>query len=564
MNSIFWFLVIVNVLNINEFSCNNLKDEGKTITKTLLDTKNPLLTIALNQKNTRKKRNVVNIESNTDKEKVKISGLRLEPTNSESTDIGGFTSHGIPIVNPNVKIKIVVFGCNLHVIKSIGFTKGKNCTSSPLNVSKKNFHTIINRKLEAILAFPDKESIYKLCYCLSADQKSCNLVEDNDTNISTMLKQRKYILPLWLQIILIALFILLSGLFSGLNLGLMTLTPQELELICKAGNEQDRKYANIIIPVRQRGNFLLCSLLIGNVIINSAISILMDDLTTGWIALVASSAGIVLFGEIIPQSLCVKKGLAVGAKTIWITKFFMLLTFPIAYPLSKLLDLIIGVGAASYDRKKLMELIKMTAIDESAMEFRIAFGAMEITEKTVKDVMTKIEDVFMLQETMILNAQKVTEIVNMGYTRIPVYAKNDRNNVVSLLFIKDLALMDPDDNFTVKAVCDYNQHILRFVSENTPLKTMLEEFKKGDYHLAMVRKDKDIENKSKQGVLCGLVTLEDILEEILKAEIIDESDIIMDNVNKKRRKKKNDRYLSHFPPKEIKFKVTNKNIVKKT
>jgi len=83
----------------------------------------------------------------------------------------------------------------------------------------------------------------------------------------------------------------------------------------------------------------------------------------------------------------------------------------------------------------------------------------------------------MLPDTTILNTKTVADILRMGYTRIPIYATN-RNNIVSLLFIKDLALLDPDDNFTVKTVCKYNDHPLRFVMDDTPLRVMLEEFKK--------------------------------------------------------------------------------------
>lgn len=82
----------------------------------------------------------------------------------------------------------------------------------------------------------------------------------------------------------------------------------------------------------------------------------------------------------------------------------------------------------------------------------------------------------MLSETTILNAKTVTEILKMGYTRIPIYS-NDRNNVVSLLFIKDLTLLDPNDNFTVKMVCNYHSHELRFVNCETQISKLLEEFK---------------------------------------------------------------------------------------
>jgi metal transporter CNNM len=50
--------------------------------------------------------------------------------------------------------------------------------------------------------------------------------------------------------------------------------------------------------------------------------------------------------------------------------------------------------------------------------------------------------------------------------------------VIALLFVKDLALLDPDDNFTVQTVCGYHDHMLRKVNVDTPLRAMLEEFKK--------------------------------------------------------------------------------------
>jgi metal transporter CNNM len=88
-----------------------------------------------------------------------------------------------------------------------------------------------------------------------------------------------------------------------------------------------------------------------------------------------------------------------------------------------------------------------------------------------------VQNVFMLHCDAVLNSKKIGEIIQTGYTRIPVY-ETDRNNVVSLLNVKDLALLDPDDNFTVRTLCSYYEHPVRFVMEDTPLKMMLDEFRK--------------------------------------------------------------------------------------
>lgn len=168
-------------------------------------------------------------------------------------------------------------------------------------------------------------------------------------------------LPFWLQVAIILTCLSFSSLFSGLNLGLMSLNRMDLKIICNTGTEAERKYAKAILPVRIHGNYLLCSILLGNVMVNSIFTILLDDLTSGLVAVITSTLAIVIFGEITPQAVCSRHGLAIGAKTIYVTKTVMVLTTPLSWPISKALDWALGEEIGStYNRERLKELVKVS------------------------------------------------------------------------------------------------------------------------------------------------------------------------------------------------------------
>ncbi|NXK70808.1 CNNM4 protein, partial [Sylvietta virens] len=377
-----------------------------------------------------------------------------------------------------------------------------------------------------------------------------------------VLEEKKSLLPLWLQVILIAGLLVLSGMFSGLNLGLMALDPMELRIVQNCGTDKEKRYARRIEPIRRKGNYLLCSLLLGNVLVNTTLTILLDDLTGSGIgAVVASTIGIVIFGEIVPQALCSRHGLAVGANTIVVTKFFMLVTFPLSFPISKLLDCILGqeIGTV-YNREKLVEMLKVTEPynDLVREELNMIQGALELRTKTVEDVMTPLQNCFMINSDAILDFNTMSEIMESGYTRIPVY-EDERSNIMDILYVKDLAFVDPDDCTPLKTITKFYNHPVHVVFHDTKLDAMLEEFKKGKSHLAIVQKVNNEGEGDPFYEVLGLVTLEDVIEEIIKSEILDESDTYIDNRSRKRVcNQKNRRDFSAFkdPDNELKVKVS--------
>ena len=137
----------------------------------------------------------------------------------------------------------------------------------------------------------------------------------------------------------------LSGLFSGLTLGLMSLDIQQLEITIAGGTPLERRQAERILPIRKRGNLLLCTLLIGNTVVNAFIAILMSSFTGGAIGTLLSTAFILIFGEILPQSICSRYGLAAGSKAVEIVQVITALLFFAAWPISRILDRVLGEGA---------------------------------------------------------------------------------------------------------------------------------------------------------------------------------------------------------------------------
>lgn len=108
----------------------------------------------------------------------------------------------------------------------------------------------------------------------------------------------------WRYLVVIGLS-LLSAVFSGLNLGVISLEPQYLELLTMGPfeteeEERDAKYAARILPLRRRGNLLIVTIVIGNVAVNAILSILMADMTSGIAGMLITTGIVMIFGEIIP------------------------------------------------------------------------------------------------------------------------------------------------------------------------------------------------------------------------------------------------------------------------
>lgn len=490
-----------------------------------------------------------------------LAGVSNSKTNSSRPGIfalrcdeGAVLENGVLVVRANEPTEVMLIGRGLDtaglavaITPMIG-SQDEDCTHTD---RVKSFHI---RNISAQVAYvtlnlPSPGIHVPFYFCVRSDDSE-PFWRHQGTESWLQIRVRQDLLPLYGKLIVIAILLGLSGLFSGLNLGLMALDKNELQVIISCGTESEKRYARAIEPVRRRGNYLLCSILFSNVLVNSTIAVLLEELTSGIVAVMTSTIFIVMFGEILPQAFCSRHGLAVGAKTVSLTYFCMIVTFPLSWPVSSMLDWALGeeIGHA-YDRERLMEFIRVTRDYNNleADEVNIISGALRLKHIQLSEVMTRIEDVFMLDVGANLDFATIQKIIELGYSRVPVHEPSNRKSIVALLFAKDLALLNPDDNTPIQTLISFYQHPLIHLFEDSTLDSALNEFKTGKSHLAFIRRVIDNGDRDPIYEVTGIVTLEDVIEEIMQMEINDETDSITDNRRKRQRSDtQTPRYLDQF------------------
>ncbi|CDU22717.1 related to MAM3-protein required for normal mitochondrial morphology [Sporisorium scitamineum] len=228
--------------------------------------------------------------------------------------------------------------------------------------------------------------------------------------------------------ILIPILVVLSGLFAGLTLGYMSLDETQLQVLALQGTPKQKRYAEKIMPIRKDGHLLLATLLIANMITNETLPIIADPLLGGGVqAVIVSIVLVVIFAELIPQSVCSRYGLAIGAKLAPLTRVVMLILWPIAYPVSRVLHWTLGPHhGIVYRRSELKELVNMHAATAGRGDLNndtvtIVGGALDLQGKVVKQAMTPIDGVFMISIDSKLGYETLQQIVSSGHSRIPIY-----------------------------------------------------------------------------------------------------------------------------------------------
>ncbi len=316
-----------------------------------------------------------------------------------------------------------------------------------------------------------------------------------------------------LLILEVFLLVLASAVFSGLNIAVMSLDLADLKRKAKLGNRQAKR----VLPLRRHTHLTLAAILLSNVAAVSACSLVLDQRLNGWLAGAVSTLLIVVFGEVIPQALFAKNPLAWSSLFAPLLKAVIAVTYVISKPLQILLDWLFPHRSSTLQTRKELGLLVSEHLENNSSELdddeiEIMRGALSLSEKRVRDIMTDIRHTYWMTPSTPLDDVKIDEIKEKAYSRIPIFNKT-LTKCYGILLMKDLIDVDFDGHdFNVD---DMPLHPVQLVGSMTALDTMFRKFISAGTHLIPIEKD---------DLIIGIVTIEDLLEEIVGHEIEDETD----------------------------------------
>jgi len=323
--------------------------------------------------------------------------------------------------------------------------------------------------------------------------------------------------------------VLSGGAFAGLTIALMGQDGISLQVMAGDPSEPQQKNARRVYDLLKKGkHWVLVTLLLANVIVNETLPVVLDRCLGGGVAAVVGSTFlIVIFGEVLPQSVCVRYGLQIGGYMSKPVLAMMYLMAPLAWPTAKLLDWLLGEDHGTvYKKSGLKTLVTLhKSLGEVSQrlnqdEVTIISAVLDLKEKPVANVMTPMSDVFVMAEDTVLDEPTMDMILSAGYSRIPIHETGNPTNFVGMLLVKILITYDPED---CKFVRDFPLATLPETRPETSCLDIVNFFQEGKSHMVLVSTYPGEDH----GAL-GVVTLEDVIEELIGEEIIDESDVYID------------------------------------
>ncbi len=325
----------------------------------------------------------------------------------------------------------------------------------------------------------------------------------------------------YIQLLILILLIGLSAFFSSAETALTTVNKIRIRNLAEAGD----KSAVTLTKVLEDQGKMLSAILVGNNVVNLTASSMSTTLAMNiWsnkavgIATGVLTLVILVFGEISPKTISTLYSEKISLKYAKIIYMFMTVMTPVIYAVNVLSSGFLRLVHVDPNRKQeaitedelrtIVEVSHEEGVIESE-EKKIINNVFDFGDSVAKDIMVPRIDMAMVEV-----GATYDELIDIfredKFTRLPVY-KDSQNNIVGIINMKDLLLYDKNEEFVI-------DHFLRkphFTYETKSISDLLVEMKDSTFNIAIVLDE--------YGDMAGLITLEDILEEIV-GEIRDEYD----------------------------------------
>ena len=323
------------------------------------------------------------------------------------------------------------------------------------------------------------------------------------------------------QIIILLILLALSAFFSSNETALMSVNKIRLRSLADEGNKRAAMALDILENQTPK---LLSAILIGNNIVNISASSLATTLAYSFggymvsIVTVILTVLILIFGEITPKNYATINSEKITLRYIPVFKFLMTIMTPVIFIINlfsrgvmRLMRVDPDAASKAMTEEELRTIVDVSHEDGviESDEKEMIYNVFDLGDATAKDIMVpRVHVTFADVES---TYDELIDIFREDkFTRLPVY-KDSQNNIVGIINMKDLLLYDKNEEFVI-------DHFLRkphFTCETKSISDLLVEMKDSTFNIAIVLDE--------YGDMAGLITLEDILEEIV-GEIHDEYD----------------------------------------
>jgi gliding motility-associated protein gldE len=338
-------------------------------------------------------------------------------------------------------------------------------------------------------------------------------------------------IALIVQFAIFCLLLLCSAIISGSEVALFSLSPTEIDELKEDHNSAN----NLIAKMVENPKKLLATVLIANNLVNISIVLISPELTNFAFGGIKNpilrdvmDIGLVTFvlllcGEILPKIYANRNNLAFAKRVAYFIYILDTIFTPISLPMKSFTVWIqkrLGKTKSNISVGQLSQALELASEEDTTNEEKkllesiVSFGNTETCEVMVPRV-----DIFALSEDTPFS-EVLSEIVKIGYSRIPIYREN-LDNITGVIYIKDLLPYIEKTDFEWTKV----MRKAFFVPENKKLDDLLSEFQEKKIHLAVV--------VDEYGGTCGIITLEDIMEEIVGSinDEFDDDDVTYSKIN---------------------------------